>query len=310
VRVVIAGGRGFLGGALRRALSRDGHEVTILTRGAAIRKGEIPWDAKHKGEWTSSLTSADAVVNASGYGLEHWPWSQNQKERFLSSRVEPGRLLAKSIAESRRRPRAFIQYSGINRYGFHGTAVADEDTPAADDFLARLTVEWEAATRPLEEIGVRHVVVRNAVVLHPRQGLFPLLSLPAKLFAGGRFGTGRQTVSWIHLADQVRAVRRLIEDEAATGAYNLIAPASTTNEEFMQSVCRWAGRPYWLHLPAPALRLLLGEMSVLILGGRPSGPKRLLEAGFEFAFPTIESALQDLLKGHQASISLSGETPT
>ena len=310
MKVLIAGGRGFLGGALRRALTKDGHEVTILTRGNAIRKGEIHWDARHTGEWTSSLTTADAVVNASGYGLEHWPWSQTQKRRFLSSRVEPGRLLAQSIAESPRRPRVFIQYSGINRYGLHGLVVAGEDTPAADDFLARLTVEWEAATRPLEEIGVRHVVVRNAVVLHQRQGLFPLLSLPAKLFAGGRFGTGRQTVSWIHLADQVRAVRRLLEDESARGAYNLIAPASTTNEEFMQSVCRWAGRPYWLHVPALALRLLLGEMSVLIIGGRPSRPKRLLEAGFEFAFPTIDSALQDLLKGHEDSVSLAGETPT
>jgi uncharacterized protein (TIGR01777 family) len=188
-----------------------------------------------------------------------------------------------------------VQFSGINRYGLSGASIADESTPAAHDFLAQLTISWEAATRSLEARGVRHVVVRNAIVLDALHGLFPLMTLPCKLLMGGRFGSGKQAVPWIHLADHVRAVKHLLEDGGASGPYNLVAPATTTNEEFMRAVCLTLHRPFWFHIPAAILRLALGEMAVLVLGGRFSWPRRLLEAGLSFGFPTLESALADLL---------------
>jgi len=303
MRVLIAGGHGFLGGALKRSLQASGHEVTVLTRRRNAGKDEIHWDGAGPGDWTRALSGIDAVVNACGYGLEHWPWTTATKHRFVTSRVTPGRVLAEAIAEQKRGPRAFIQFSGINRYGLDGAAVADEYTPAADDFLAQLTVEWEAATQLLEEVGVRRVVVRNAIVLDGKKGLFPLMSLPSKLFAGGRLGGGSQAVPWIHVVDHVRAVTHLLEDEHARGAYNLVAPVPTTNADFMEVVCEALRRPYWLHVPAFALRLALGEMSVLVLAGRPSQPRRLLEGGFKFAFPTLEMALQDLFGRQKAAVS-------
>lgn len=297
MRVLIAGGRGFLGSALERALIARGHEVQVLTRGISTAADEIHWDGKSPGPWTASLESVDAVVNACGYGLEHWPWSAAKKREFFTSRVDPGRALTAAISEARPRPSIFVQFSGINRYGLIGTDVADETTPAADDFLAQLTVEWEAATQPAEVMGVRRIVVRAGIVLDRTRGLLPLMSLPSRLFVGGRLGTGRQAVPWIHVNDLVRAIQHLIQDERASGAYNLVSPQPTANAEFMEAVCRTLRRPYWMHVPAFSLRLALGAMSDLVVAGRPSAPRRLLQAGFEYDFPSIQMALQNLLGG-------------
>jgi uncharacterized protein (TIGR01777 family) len=166
-------------------------------------------------------------------------------------------------------------------------------------------VEWERATTPLQDLGIRHVIVRNAVVLHATQGLFPLMALPSRLFAGGRFGRGTQTVPWIHAADHTRALRYLLDNQDARGAYNLIAPESSTNSEFIRAVCKSLGRPYWLHVPGFFLRLVLGEMAQLILSGRPSRPKRLLDEGFEFAYPTLEAALGEILHGSKITVGSS-----
>jgi hypothetical protein len=303
MKVLIAGGSGMLGGALARLLQASGHQVRVLTRKPARRADEVHWDGSSPGDWEKELREAEAVVNASGYGLEHWPWSKAMKRRFESSRVQPGLALATAIARSDRRPGVFIQFSGINRYGLRGNTSADESTPAADDFLAQLTVDWERATTPLQDLGIRHVIVRNAVVLHSSQGLFPLMALPSRLFVGGRFGPGTQTVPWIHAADHTRALRYLLEDPNASGAYNLIAPESSTNSEFMRAICRSLGRPFWLHLPGIALRLVLGEMAQLILSGRPSHPRKLLDAGFVFAYPTLEAALSEMFHGSAAPVN-------
>jgi uncharacterized protein (TIGR01777 family) len=236
----------------------------------------------------------DAVVNLTGFGLEHWPWTKRQKGRFESSRVEPGRALVSAIEAATRRPRVFLQISGINHYGLRGEGVADETTPAAGDYLAQLTVKWEAATRPVEELGVHHVVARTAVTLAKKGGLFPLMALPVRLFFGGKLGDGTQAMPWIHLEDVVRGMSFLLQSEKSQGPYNLIAPAATSNAEFMRKVASSLHRPFWFHVPKFLLRLVLGEMSVLITEGRYSRPGRLLEEGFVFNYPTIEKALDDI----------------
>jgi len=236
----------------------------------------------------------DAVVHLTGYGLEHWPWTRKQKQKFVDSRVIPGRALVSAIQNASRRPRVFVQTSGINRYGLRGAGVADESTPAADDFLAQLTVKWEEATRPVEELGVRRVVTRNAVVLGRRGGLFPLMALPVRLFVGGKFGDGQQAMPWIHLADQTNALRFLLENENARGPFNLISPTPSSNVEFMRAIAKALRRPYWFHIPAPLLKMGLGEMSVLLTEGRYVRPKRLIELGFEFRFGKLDEAMEDL----------------
>lgn len=294
MKVLIAGGSGFLGTALKNALSQGGHEVFILTRGQSQSSHRIHWDGKTANGWAHRVNEMNAVVNLTGFGLEHWPWTKRQKQRFLDSRVLPGRALVSAIQSASRRPDVFLQISGINRYGLHGEGIADESTPAADDYLAQLTVQWEATTQPVEELGVRRVIARTAVVLARRGGLFPLMALPVHLFFGGKLGTGDQAMPWIHLTDQVRALKFLLENEEARGPYNLIAPTPTSNEDFMRTIAGTLHRPFWFHVPGFLLKLVLGEMSVLITEGRYSQPKRLLEQGFQFKFPKLPEALHDI----------------
>ena len=302
MKVLLAGGSGFLGTALARELRAHGHEALTLTRHKVQRPGEIHWDGTSQGPWCQVLEEVDAVVNATGYGLEHWPWSRARKRRFADSRVLPGLCLTAAIKEARNPPRAFVQFSGINYYGLRGSGVADESSPAAADFLAQLTVRWEAATSGVERVGVRRIVVRQAIVLDPRSGLLPLMALPVRCFVGGRLGSGRQATPWIHLSDQVRALRFLLEDGQARGVYNLVAPTPTSSDEFMTALARVLRRPYWLTIPEVVLRLVLGEMSDLVLEGRYSQPKCLLDQGFRFEFPTLELAMKEMFAtGGQAS---------
>jgi len=295
MKVLIAGGSGFLGTAVKRSIELDKHQVIVLTRRAPKNSSQIQWDGKTTEGWGYIVNEVDAVLNLTGFGLEHWPWTPQQKRKFLDSRVLPGLALASAIKDASHRPSVFLQISGVNRYGLRGEGTADESTPAADDFLAQITVHWEAATQPIEDLGVRRVIVRTAVVLSGRGGLFPLMALPVRLFAGGKFGDGRQAMPWIHLADEVGAMRFLLENENARGPYNLIAPEPTSNATFMKIIAKVLHRPYWFHVPVFLLRLVLGEMSVLLTEGRYSQPRRLLELGYSFKFPGLEDALVDIL---------------
>lgn len=296
MNILIAGGSGFLGRALVSRLSQSRHRVFILTRQAPKSENQIQWDAKTLGGWVSRLEEMDAVIHLTGYGLEHWPWTQRQKQRFIASRVIPGLVLAEAFEKSARRPGIFLQTSGINRYGLRGEGMADEATPPADDFLAQLTVQWEDATKRIEELGVRRIITRNAVILASRGGLFPLMALPVRLFFGGNYGDGKQAMPWLHIQDYVRAIQFLIENEQARGAFNMISPQPTSSEEFVRAIAKTLRRPFWFHIPKKLLQFVMGEMNVSLTEGRYAQPKRLLELGFQFQFGNLEPALQDLLK--------------
>ena len=295
MKVLIAGGSGFLGKALTKFLRRGNHEVIVLTRRVPDSSGQIQWDGKTTDGWGHMVNEVDAVIHLAGFGLEHWPWTRKQKQKFVDSRVLPGLALVAAIEGASRRPKVFLQSSGVNRYGLRGDGIADESTPPGNDFLAQMTIPWEAVTEPLENLGVRRVVTRNAVVLDRNGGLLTLIALPARLFFGGKFGTGKQAMPWIHLVDYVNAVRFLLENENARGPYNLISPTLTSNAVFMRAVAKALRRPYWFHIPAFLLKLPLGEMSVLLTEGRYSQPKRLIELGFQFQFGELENAMEDLL---------------
>ncbi len=295
MKILIAGGSGFLGAAITAHLTQNHHHVFILTRQTPRANNQIQWDAKTAGSWTQHLEEMDAVIHLTGHGLEHWPWTKRQKQRFIDSRVIPGHALAEAFEKATHRPGIFIQTSGINRYGLHGAGVADESTPAAGDFLAQLTVQWEDATHRIGELGVRRVITRNAVILAKRGGLFPMMALAPRLIFGGKFGDGQQAMPWLHINDYVGAVSFLLENENARGPYNLIAPEPTSNEAFMKGIAKTLHRPYWFHVPEALLKIPLGEMSVLLADGRYAQPKRLLELGYQFRFATLEQALPDLL---------------
>jgi len=299
MKVLIAGGSGFMGKHLIKSLTADSHQVWVLSRnpnqtiaGAQV----VKWDGKTTAGWGNLVDEMDAVVNLCGLSTSSWPWTKRKKERFRTSRVQPGHALATAIKEATRRPSVFIQISGINHYGLEGEGVANESTPPGDDFLAQLTVDWEAATKLVEEVGVRRVICRTAVVLARDALLMWLMALPVRLFVGGRFGSGKQAMPWIHIDDQISAIRFMMEHPDALGPYNLIAPQTTSNVEFMRTLAKVLKRPYWMYYPEFLLRLGLGEMSVLITKGRYSKPERLFEMEYNIHFTELEDALRDIFQ--------------
>jgi len=299
MKVLLAGGTGFMGKHLINSLIADSHQVFVLSRNPNQKITGVQlvkWDGKTTEGWEQVVEEMDAVVNLSGLSLYNWPWTKGKKQRFHDSRVEPGYALAAAIQNASCRPEVLIQISGINYYGLQGEQLADESTPPGDDYLAQLTVAWENSTKSVEEVGVRHVVCRTAVVLAGDAILLWLMAVPVFLFLGGHFGEGKQALPWIHINDQIGVIRFLLENKDAKGAFNLIAPQATSNADFMRKLSKVLRRPYWFVFPTFLMRFALGEMSLLVTEGRFSQPKHLLEQGYTFQFPNLEGALKDIYK--------------
>jgi uncharacterized protein len=300
MRILIAGGTGLIGTALAESLLADGQQVWVLTRrpdSAHLPQGAAPlgWDGKTVGGRADTLSQVDAVVNLAGETLARWPWTKSRRRLLLDSRVLAGKALTQAIQAASPRPQVLIQASGVNFYGPHRQELVTEGDGPGADFLSRLCVDWEASTQPVESLGLRRAVIRTAVVFAPQGGILPLMLLPVRLFAGGPLGSGRQGLAWIHLADEVAAIRFLLENPAARGPFNLTAPAPISSADFTRTAARLLRRPFWLPAPAFALRLALGQMSTLILDGAYLHPARLQALGFTFRFPSLEPALRDLL---------------
>lgn len=299
MNVLLAGGTGFIGSALTRSLLTDGHKVWVLTRNPAQAlpidgAQAVGWDGREVGNWLDVFSRMDAVVNLAGENVGRWPWTAERKRRIRNSRVDAGVALADAFLKASRRPAVFIQSSGVGYYGPCGHEPVTEDSPAGLDFFASVALDWEASSRVVDSFGARRVVIRTSLVLDSKAGILPLMALPVKLFAGGPLGNGKQGVSWIHLEDHVRAMRFLLENEKATGVFNLSAPNPLSNADFVSALAKALGRPYWLPAPAFALRLALGEMSTLLLDGQFVIPQRLVNLGFVFKFETAHEAFQSL----------------
>ena len=299
MKVLIAGGSGFLGTRLTSSLLGDGHQVWALTRDPR-RKHFLPgttavtWDGKTPAGWGWLASEVDAIVNLTGATLGRWPWTRSRKRVLVSSRVDSGLAIAEAIRDADPRPKVLLQGSAGGYYGPHGNDPVTETTPPGKSFGARLCVAWEESSRPVEELGVRRVITRTGLVIWRRAPVMQLMALPTRLFFGGRFGDGKQGIGWIHLDDQVRAARFLLENPEARGAYNLCAPNPVSNADFMRTLAQTLRRPYWFHVPAFLMRLMLGEMSTVLLDGWFLRPERLMEAGFAFSFDNVDAALTDI----------------
>jgi uncharacterized protein (TIGR01777 family) len=301
MNILISGGSGFIGTALTRSLLADGHQVWILTRNtqrAVVDVGVkyVSWEDLAEPGQPDLLAQMDAVVNLAGENIGARPWTRGRKERILASRLEAGKLLVEAIRKTGRRPEVFIQASAVGFYGLHPAGPVTEVSPAGSDYLAEVCKAWETSTLPVEEMGVRRVVIRTGVVLAKDEGPLPRMLLPFRLFVGGPLGNGKQGFPWIHPADEVAAIRFLIENEKAVGVFNLCSPYPLSNAVFGRMLARVMKRPFWLPAPPFALRLLLGEMSTLVVDGQYMIPARLQELGYRFRFESAEDALQDLLK--------------
>jgi len=303
MRVVIAGGSGFIGRALTRSLLGDGHAVVILSRaasGGVSGGGAVfaPFDGTSGRGWAHFLDGADALVNLAGENIAAGYWTEARKRRILESRLGAGGACMDALQQVSGRPGVLLQGSATGYYGDRGAAPTDEDAPRGTGFLAEVAERWEASTAGAEAMGVRRVIVRTAVVLGRDGGAFPRMVGPYRFFLGGPLGAGHQYFPWIHLDDEVRAIRLLLERSEARGPYNLAAPEAVTQNALAAAIGRAMGRPALLRAPASVLRLLLGEMAQeLFLNGVRAIPRRLTELGFSFRFNTLAAALADILGG-------------
>lgn len=287
----MAGASGFLGTAWRDHLARQGHQVVRLVRGEAMSAQESSWEPQNGKVDAAVIESADVVTCLSGAPLVHVPWTASYKKTFLDSRTRTTATLADAIAMSERKP-AFVAQNGIAGYVDRGDAVVTEaDATDAPTFMGGVTREWEAATASAAESGARVAIMRSGVVLDRRGGAFKPLLLAFRAGVGGRIGSGRQYFTTISLPDWLRAATWLAENDQARGAYNLAGPNQTTNADFTKVLGRMVHRPTVLPVPAPAVRLALGSASTELLGGANVEPARLLDEGFTFDHPTLESRL-------------------
>jgi len=299
MKVAVTGSSGLIGTALTASLRADGHQVVRLVRRPPAPDdgvGEVRWDPQAADAGRPPLSGVDAVVHLAGAGVGDHRWTDSYKAEIRASRVLATEALAAALAATEPRPRTLIAASAIGWYGDTGGRDVTETAPAGKAFLSRVVHDWEAAADPARAAGIRVAHLRSGLVLGTGGGVLGRLALPARLGVLPRFGDGHQVMSWISLTDEIRAIRFLLDGpgaESRGGPYNLTAPNPVTNSDLTAALHAAFRRPdfTWLRVPAPVLRLALGEMSSELLTSARVLPERLLQSGFAFSYPTIGAAL-------------------
>jgi len=294
----VTGASGFVGTALSRFLLEQGHTVTGLGTSAspaltpATGFTWISADTTLAGKWQEAVADADVVVNLAGCTISK-RWTRSYKRRIVDSRLKTTRHLVSAMADENK---LLLSTSAVGYYGSREEELLDEQAGPGDDFLARLSADWERAALAAEQKGVRVAVMRFGVVLGAGGGALSRMVPAFRSFAGGPLGSGRQWFSWIHMADLLSAMRFLIESENSQGVYNFCAPGVIRQKDFARSLGKVLGRPALVPAPTVALRLMMGEMVDMLLASQRVVPQRLIAEGFTFRFPDLDSALADLLK--------------
>lgn len=306
MKLVIAGGTGFLGNALAWTWAEEGHDIRVLTRSLP------PGQARHEpgtgkpgitrvgwnpdgaaGLVAGDIEGATAVINLAGESIAGKRWTSARKQALRDSRVFPTRTLATAIAGSRT-PMAFVSASGAGYYGDRGSEALAENAAPGDDFLAHLCVEWEAEAQKAARAGVRVVSLRTGIVLEKSGGALPAMMRPFRFFAGGPLGSGRQFIPWIHRHDWIEMVRWIVDTPSVDGPVNTCAPHPVTSREFSRALGRALHRPALLPAPRFALRLALGEFADALLASQRALPGAALAHGYHFRYPEIDIAFRGI----------------
>ncbi|MFE8069633.1 TIGR01777 family oxidoreductase [Marinobacteraceae bacterium S3BR75-40.1] len=296
--ILITGGTGFIGQHLCPELLKRGDRLTVFSRQPAAQVRALCGNVNvtDRLDRIENLdTPIDAVINLAGEGIAEKRWSEKRKMALWHSRIDLTHTLVDQLSAPKTPPDCLISASAIGFYGNQGDQTVTEKTEPFDEFSHRLCAAWEETAMRAASRGIRVCLCRTAPVLGPEAGVIAKLRLPFQLGLGGRLGTGTQYMPWIHIRDEVRAILFLLDSETAEGPYNLCAPSPVTNAQFTQTFARVLHRPAMLPVPETALKLMLGEMSRMLLTGQKAYPERLLEAGFEFDYPDLETALRDVL---------------
>ncbi|MCX7860349.1 TIGR01777 family oxidoreductase [Chloroflexus sp.] len=305
-RIVITGATGLIGRKLVAELRND-YELVIFSRDPARARTTLPgaaeyvaWQPAEQGPWFAAINGAWGVVHLAGApissGLLGMRWTPEYKAEIRNSRVIGTRGIVKAMAAAQQRPSVFVCASAVGYYGLRrDNTPLDENAPAGRDFLAQVCVAWEAEAAKAEELGVRTVMLRTGLVLDPDSGALPQIMLPFKLLTGGPILPGTQVYPWIHPADEVGLIRFALENERVRGPLNAAAPGALANRDFAAVLGKVLGSPSWLPVPEFSLRIALGEMADLVVYGQNAVPRKALDLGYQFHFPTLEPALRDLL---------------
>ena len=304
MKIIIAGGSGFIGRALIQSFDLTRDSVIVLSRNPQATQKSLPenvrcltWDGLNTTDWQNEIDSQTVLINLVGENVGQIRWSSAVKKRILDSRVIAGQAIVKAAAQAKEKPRLLIQSSGISYYGNVADIALSEESPQGAGYLADVSRQWEAGSAEIEKLGVRRVIMRTGLVLGQGGGLLKKMVLPYQLFIGGPLGSGRQVLSWIHLEDLIRAIHFFMEKDHLKGVFNLTAPDPVTMDDFSKTLGAVLRRPAIFRVPGFVLKLLLGEMAEeTVLTGQRVIPAGLLKADFTFKYPQLQPALQSILR--------------
>ena len=303
--ILITGGTGLIGSRLTELLLQGGYQVSLLSR----KKENIQnvtvyqWNIRQKTIDSEAIEKADCIIHLAGAGVADERWTDSRKREILDSRTESVKLLCESLKKTAHRPQSFISASAIGIYGAdRGDELLSEESSYGNDFLATVTKAWENSVQPIADLGIRTVKLRIGIVLSEKGGALAKLAAPIRLGAGTALGSGRQWMSWIHIDDLCRMFMYALENESLAGAYNAVGPHPDTNTDLTRAAADALDRPLILpNAPAFALKLLFGEMAVVVLGGAKVSNRKMAQTGFEYRFNDLPAAMADLL--HEAPSS-------
>ena len=297
MKVLITGSSGFIGSALSARLESAGHDVVrLVRREPRPDMREARWDPDVGHIDAGALDGIDGVVHLAGENIANRRWNDAQKARIRDSRTRGTSLLANALARTTPNPRCFVCASAVGYYGDRGADVLGEDDPPGADFIARATAEWEEATQPAADAGIRVAIMRLGMVFDPSGGPLKRMLPPFRLGLGGRLGSGRQYMSWLSLEDAIRAFTHALTTDALSGPVNVSAPRPVTNAEFTRALGRALGRPALFAVPRLALRVAMGEMADAVLYSTRMSSAKLVESGFDFRHADIEATLREMLR--------------
>lgn len=295
MKIVIAGASGLVGSALVPELEKDGHDIVRLVRNSP-KAGEIEWHPNQDEIDPGTIDGFDAIINLAGESIAEGRWTEEKKKRIRDSRVNGSHLISEAIAKLATQPRVFLCASATGIYGDRGDEALDEQSESGGGFLAGVCREWEKATEPAVNAGVRVVNLRFGPILARAGGMLEKMLTPFKMGLGGKVGSGKQYISWVAIDDVVAAIRLALNDGSIRGPLNIVSPKPVTNEQFTRALGEALSRPTVMSMPAFAARLAFGEMAdEMLLVSQRVMPKRLTSAGLRFAYPTLQGALQHYL---------------
>lgn len=294
MKIAVTGGSGFIGKRLIAHLQQQGHEVINISRSASAvvpHTRTVTWEQLQTDR--AEFNDLDAIVNLAGESINQ-RWTAEAKERIVQSRLKAAAQVAQLVDRMKNKPKVVVNASGMSVYGTSETETFDEQSPCqAVDFLSNVVEQWEHAADQIQ--GTRIVKVRVGLVLDGKEGAFPKMALPYKLGVGGPIGRGKQWLSWIHVDDMIRLIDFCIQNDTISGPVNATAPNPVTNKEFGRALAKAMHRPNLFPLPAFIMKIIFGELSILLLEGQKVLPRVLLEHGFTFKYSFVDKALADIV---------------